>query len=65
LPFMATELGARDQYGLVTAAAQVPAFLTMPLGGAMLGPGGLPAATGARAVCRCTHDPGPARALGR
>lgn len=37
LPLMATELNARDSYGLVTAAAQVPAFLTMPLGGAMLG----------------------------
>ncbi len=36
LPLLATDLGARDSYGLVTAAAQVPAFLTMPLGGAML-----------------------------
>ncbi|WP_073452208.1 MFS transporter [Actinomyces denticolens] len=36
LPLLATELDARDSYGLVTAAAQVPAFLTMPLGGAML-----------------------------
>lgn len=36
LPLMATDLGARDHYGLVTAAAMVPTFLTMPLGGAML-----------------------------
>ncbi len=36
LPLLATEMGARNAYGLVTAAAQVPAFLTMPLGGAML-----------------------------
>ena len=36
LPLLATEMGARNTYGLVTAAAQVPAFLTMPLGGAML-----------------------------
>lgn len=36
LPLLATDLHARDHYGLVTAAAQVPAFLTMPLGGAML-----------------------------
>lgn len=36
LPLMATDLGARDHYGLVTAAAAVPAFLTMPLGAAML-----------------------------
>lgn len=36
LPLLATELHARSHYGLVTAAAQVPAFLTMPLGGAML-----------------------------
>ena len=36
LPLPATEMGARNAYGLVTAAAQVPAFLTMPLGGAML-----------------------------
>lgn len=36
LPLLATELHARSHYGLVTAAAQVPTFLTMPLGGAML-----------------------------
>ena len=36
LPLPATEMGARNAHGLVTAAAQVPAFLTMPLGGAML-----------------------------
>lgn len=36
LPLMATDLDARDHYGLVTAAAAVPAFLTMPLGAAML-----------------------------
>lgn len=36
LPLMATDLGGRDHYGLVTAAAAVPAFLTMPLGAAML-----------------------------
>ncbi|WP_167149658.1 MFS transporter [Actinomyces sp. ZJ308] len=36
LPLLATEMGERSAYGLVTAAAQVPAFLTMPLGGAML-----------------------------
>ena len=36
LPLLATEMGARNAYGLVTAAAQVPAFLTMPPGGAML-----------------------------
>ena len=36
LPLLATEMGARNTYGLVTAAAQVPSFLTMPLGGAML-----------------------------
>ncbi|TFH53524.1 MFS transporter [Actinomyces viscosus] len=36
LPLLATEMGERGSYGLVTAAAQVPAFLTMPLGGAML-----------------------------
>ncbi|WP_342355660.1 MFS transporter [Actinomyces faecalis] len=36
LPLMATDLGARAHYGLVTAAAMVPTFLTMPLGGAML-----------------------------
>lgn len=36
LPLLATELGARQHYGLITAAAMVPTFLTMPLGGAML-----------------------------
>ncbi|MDY3679129.1 MAG: MFS transporter [Actinomyces urogenitalis] len=36
LPLMATDLGARAHYGLVTAAAMVPTFVTMPLGGAML-----------------------------
>ena len=36
LPLLATEMDARNTYGLVTAAAQVPSFLTMPLGGAML-----------------------------
>ncbi len=36
LPLMATDLGARERYGLVTAAAMVPTFLTMPLGGVML-----------------------------
>lgn len=36
LPLLATDLHARSHYGLVTAAAQVPAFVTMPLGGAML-----------------------------
>ena len=36
LPLLATEMGARNAYGLVTAAAQVPAFLTLPPGGAML-----------------------------
>ena len=36
LPLLATEMGARNTYGLVTAAAQVPAFLTMPLGGAVM-----------------------------
>ncbi len=36
LPLLATDLHARSHYGLVTAAAQVPTFLTMPLGGAML-----------------------------
>lgn len=36
LPLVATDLGARAHYGLVTAAAMVPTFLTMPLGGSML-----------------------------
>ncbi|MDU0349468.1 MFS transporter [Actinomyces sp. MRS3W] len=36
LPLLATDLGARAHYGLVTAAAMVPTFLTMPLGGSML-----------------------------
>lgn len=36
LPLLATDLHARSHYGLVTAAAQVPAFATMPMGGAML-----------------------------
>ena len=36
LPLLATDLRARDHYGLVTAAGTVPTFLTMPLGGAML-----------------------------
>lgn len=36
LPLVATDLGARAHYGLVTGAAMVPTFLTMPLGGAML-----------------------------
>lgn len=36
LPLLAADLGARDRYGLVTAAGMVPTFLTMPLGGAML-----------------------------
>ena len=36
LPLLAVDLGARDRYGLVTAAGTVPAFLTMPLGGAIL-----------------------------
>ena len=36
LPLLATEMDARNTYGLVTAAAQVPAFLTMPLGGAVM-----------------------------
>ncbi|WP_308807134.1 MFS transporter [Actinomyces sp. 594] len=36
LPLVATDLGARAHYGLVTAAAMVPTFLTMPLGGTML-----------------------------
>ena len=36
LPLVASDLSARAHYGLVTAAATVPTFLTMPLGGAML-----------------------------
>ncbi|WP_303324966.1 MFS transporter [Actinomyces radicidentis] len=36
LPLVATDLGARAHYGLITGAAMVPTFLTMPLGGAML-----------------------------
>ena len=36
LPLVAVDLAARARYGLVTAAATVPTFLTMPLGGAML-----------------------------
>lgn len=36
LPLVASDLGARSHYGLVTAASTVPTFLTMPLGGAML-----------------------------
>lgn len=36
LPLLATDLRARNHYGLVTAAGTVPTFLTMPLGGAML-----------------------------
>ena len=41
LPLLAADLGARDRYGLVTAAGTVPAFLTMPLGG-RCSPGGGP-----------------------
>ena len=36
LPLVAVDLGARAHYGLVTAAATMPTFLTMPLGGTML-----------------------------
>ena len=36
LPLVAVDLSARAHYGLVTAAATVPTFLTMPLGGTML-----------------------------
>lgn len=36
LPLLATDLGARRHYGLITAAGMVPTFLTMPLGGFML-----------------------------
>ncbi|MDO4242686.1 MAG: MFS transporter [Actinomyces sp.] len=36
LPLLASDLGARQHYGLITAAAMVPTFLTMPLGGSML-----------------------------
>ena len=36
LPLVATDLNARDHYGLVTGAAMFPTFVTMPLGGAML-----------------------------
>lgn len=36
LPLVAGDLGARSHYGTITAAAMVPTFLTMPLGGAML-----------------------------